>query len=74
MTDSAWDTLISANKKAELKYRNVNPTLKYCLGCPAPEKSRDLFPKKKKPGTLFNIIEEKFDVSCKIFVLHFFFV
>ena len=63
MSETAWDSLISANKKAELKYRNVNPTLKYCLGCPAPKKSRDLFPRKKNPDTLFNVIEEKYDVS-----------
>lgn len=71
MTETAWDSLVSANKKAELKYKNVNATLKYSLGCGEVKPSRDLFPKKPKPSTLFNTIEEKYQV--RFFVAIFFF-
>ncbi|XP_076808561.1 uncharacterized protein LOC143451727 [Clavelina lepadiformis] len=58
MADCAWNSLVSANKKAELKFRNVNPTLKYCLGCEYPATKRDLYPRRPKPATLLDIITE----------------
>ena len=63
MSEGAWDSLISVNKKSELKYRNISPTLKISLGCPDPKKNRDLIPSPKKAPTLYNIIEEAYDAS-----------
>ena len=63
MADCAWNSLVSANKKAELKFRNVNPTLKYCLGCKYPATKRDLYPRRPKQATLLDIITEPHKVS-----------
>jgi len=58
------NSISSPNKRAELKYRNVNTALKCSIGYTQPEvKKRELIPRKTKSATLRSVMEEKHKVG-----------
>ncbi|XP_078482179.1 uncharacterized protein LOC108949339 [Ciona intestinalis] len=57
----AWNVMVSANKRTELKYRNVHPALKCCLGCKQKVVDRSIRQKIKKQTTLLELMSDNYE-------------